>query len=204
MMVGFNRRWSPLVARAKAFMGDEPVQIVYRVKAGALPADHWLKDRRQGGRLIGEACHFIDVCNHLAGVDPSHVFASSLGEGELLLDDNFSLMLAYPNGSQALIAYSATAPTQGGKERVEILGRDRSVDIDDYHTIHVQGAAMARRHRYRPADKGHRRELEVFAAAVLGEGDPAAIARSAFVTSRTTFAAVRSLMTGQAVPVAQG
>lgn len=204
LMVGFNRRWSPLVADAKAFLGNGPVQIVYRVNAGALPPDHWLKDRRQGGRLLGEACHFIDVCNHLAGDDPSRVFASALGDAELLLDDNFSLMLAYPNGSQALIVYSAMAPSVGGKERVEILGRDRTVAIDDYHTILLRDTAKTKRHRIRPSDKGHAHELEVFAAAVRGEADAEAIARSAFVTSRAAFAAVQSLMTGRAAPVAPG
>jgi hypothetical protein len=119
------------------------------------------------------------------------------------MDDNFSLMLAYPNGSQALIAYSAMAPTPGGKERIEILGHDRLVEIDDYRTIRLQGASKAEQHRYRPADKGHRRELEVFAALVTGETDPDAVARSAFVTSRVALGAVRSLMTGATVALPQ-
>jgi predicted dehydrogenase/threonine dehydrogenase-like Zn-dependent dehydrogenase len=201
MMVGFNRRWSPVIAEAKAFLGEGPVQMTYRVKAGTLPPDHWLKDRRQGGRLLGEACHFIDLCNYLAAQNPTHVYCSSLGDQELLLDDNFSLSISYPNGSQALIAYSAMTSTQGGKERVEILGQGRAVDIDDFRRVEFRGSGRSRRRRYRTVDKGHRRELEVFAEAIRGERDPTDMAHSAFVTSRTAFAAVHSLMTGEAARV---
>jgi predicted dehydrogenase/threonine dehydrogenase-like Zn-dependent dehydrogenase len=201
LMVGFNRRWSPLIGRARRLVGDGPVQIVYRVNAGSLPPEHWLKDRRQGGRLLGEACHFIDVCSFLSGSDPIRVSASSSGVDELLLDDNFSVQLAYPNGSQASIVYSAMAPTSGGKERMEILGQGIAVEIDDYHTLRSRGAGKAQRHRLRQADKGHRRQFEVFAAAVRGGEDPGPLARSAFVTSRVTLAALRSLMTGQSAPI---
>src|SRR5690606_23708203 len=70
LLVGHNRRWSPAVEEAKEFLavGSKPLQIMYRVNAGALPEGHWLKDTRQGGRLIGEVCHFIDTCNTLTGV----------------------------------------------------------------------------------------------------------------------------------------
>ena len=202
LMVGFNRRWSPMISRAKKFLGPEPVQIVYRINAGALAPDHWMRDRRQGGRLLGEGCHFIDVCNHLAGADPDRVFASASGEGELLLAEDFSIALAYPNGSQALIAYSAGAPTLVGKERVEILRSGHGVEIDDYHTIELRGTTKTERHRLKPPNKGHARELEVFAALVRGDLDRVPIARSAFVTTRTALAAIRSLTTGQAAEVA--
>jgi predicted dehydrogenase/threonine dehydrogenase-like Zn-dependent dehydrogenase len=203
IMVGFNRRWSPLLRRAKASLRGGQLQIIYRINAGALPSGHWLNDRRQGGRLIGEACHFIDACNYLVGIHPIRVSATALGEQELLLDGNFSLLLSYPDGSQATIVYSAMAPSFGGKERVEILGHGRAVQIDDYHTIEFRDQARARRRRLRPADKGYRRELEVFAAVVRGGHDAEAIARSGFMTSRTAFAALHSLMTGEAVPIPQ-
>jgi predicted dehydrogenase len=201
IMVGFNRRWSPLLRRAKASLRGGQLQIIYRINAGALPSGHWLNDRRQGGRLLGEACHFIDACNYLVGIDPIRVSATALGEQELLLDGNFSVLLSYPDGSQATVVYSSMAPSFGGKERVEILGHGRAVQIDDYHTIEFRDQAKARRRRLRPADKGYRRELQVFASAVRGGADAEAIARSGFTTSRTAFAALQSLMTGEAVRI---
>ena len=72
LMVGHNRRWSPAVQKASSFVGRRsPMHIVYRVHAGSLPDDHWLKDRRQGGRLLGEGCHFIDTCNAIVGRAPA-------------------------------------------------------------------------------------------------------------------------------------
>ena len=69
LMVGFNRRWSPMIQEVKNVLGESggPLVISYRVNAGALPEGHWYKDRREGGRLIGEVCHFIDTCMHLVG-----------------------------------------------------------------------------------------------------------------------------------------
>ena len=72
LMVGFNRRWSDSVQRARAHFGGGggPLVVTYRVNAGMLPQSHWYHDRRQGGRLLGEVCHFIDTCNAIVGVHP--------------------------------------------------------------------------------------------------------------------------------------
>jgi predicted dehydrogenase len=201
LMVGFNRRWSPAITETRELLGDgnAPVQVIYRVNAGALPDDHWLKDRRMGGRLLGEGCHFIDTCDAIIGRPPSSVFTLTSGIGELLLDDDFTVTLGYPNGSQAVIIYASTSSTVPGKERVEILGSGRSIIIDDYATLLTYGPSGTAKRRYRPADKGHRRELVVFAELVHGSRDGADIAENAFVTSRVSLAAVRSAMTGQVV-----
>ena len=109
-MAGFNRRWSPAVEEAIAFVGrTSPMQIVYRVHAGSLPDDHWLKDRRQGGRLLGEGCHFIDTCDAIVGEALRSVYAVASGTEELLLREDFTITLDYPSGSQAVIVYSAGA-----------------------------------------------------------------------------------------------
>lgn len=173
--------------------------MIYRVNAGQIPDDHWLADRRQGGRLLGEATHFIDTCNALVGSAPVTVYARDLGRAELILEDSFTVTLGYPNGSQASIIYSAIAPTGGGKERLEILSDGRAAVIDDYHTLSLTGSGRSRKVRYKPADKGHGRELAMFAELVKGRGDITEVATSAFATSRAAFAAVQSLATGRAV-----
>ena len=200
LMVGFNRRWSPAVQDAMDLIGGTgPLQIIYRVNAGELPDDHWLLDRRMGGRLLGEACHFVDTCNVIVGSDPNAVSTITSGRGELLLDDNFTLLLGYPDGSQASIVYASKSSTRPGKERIEILGRAWSIVIEDFGRLRADGPGGTSTERYRPADKGHDRELEVFADVVRGTHESGPVATSAFRTSRAMFAAVESAMTGTTV-----
>ena len=87
------------------------------------------------------------------------------------------------------------------KESVEILAAGRAARIEDFHTLRMWGSGKARKLRYKPADKGHAHEFEVFAEAIRGQDDPARIAGFAFDTSRAALAAVRSLATGNAVEV---
>ena len=200
LMVGFNRRWSPAVRDAMDLIdGTAPLQIIYRVNAGELPDDHWLLDRRMGGRLLGEACHFVDTCNVIVGSDPNAVSTITSGRGELLLDDNFTLLLGYPDGSQASIVYASTSSTRPGKERIEVLGRAWSIVIEDFGRLRADGPGGTSTERYRPADKGHDRELDVFADVVRGTHESGPVATSAFRTSRAMFAAVESAMTGTTV-----
>ena len=209
LMAGFNRRWSPAVIEASAFIGGGgPLQIIYRVHAGALPADHWLKDRRQGGRLLGEGCHFIDTCNAIVGHAPTSVYAMASGEAELLLREDFTIALNYADGSQATIVYSAGAPRGARKEWVEIIRGDRSAAIDDYQSLMLRSATATGTRRYRPADKGHKAELAAFRAAIEGRRDGEELTRFAVETSVAALAAIESLMSGSVVttrwPSAQG
>lgn len=200
LMVGFNRRWSPAVADATGLLGKGgPLQIIYRVNAGELPDGHWLLDRRMGGRLLGEACHFVDTCSTIIGADPSSVTTITSGRDELLLDQDFTLLLGYPDGSQATVIYASHSSTRPGKERIEIMGRGRSLIIDDFGRLEAFGPAGHSVERYRPADKGHDRELEVFAEVVQASRDSEEVATSAFRTTQAMFAAVESAMTGNVV-----
>lgn len=197
LMVGFNRRWSPAVRDAKKALGPGgPIQIVYRVNAGALPDGHWLTDRRMGGRLQGEGCHFVDTCAALVGSDATFVTTATSGRGELALDEDFTLLLTYPDGSQGIVVYASGSSTRPGKERIEILGRDRSIVIDDFATLQVDGPGGHKTTRYRPPDKGHPAELRAFAEVVQGSRDPGPITTSALATTKATLAAVESAMTG--------
>jgi hypothetical protein len=202
LMVGFNRRWSPVVITARDFVGSGgPSQMLYRVHAGALPPGHWLDDRRQGGRLLGEVCHFVDTCNAIAGEAPRSAYAVGTGVGEALLQDNVTVVLDYPSGSQATITYSAGAPRGAGKERLDIVRGDRSAEIDDFRALSLRTATTVDHVGYKPADKGHSAELRVFREAVAGRVDGQLLALSAFRTTRTMFGIVESLTTGRAVPL---
>jgi predicted dehydrogenase/threonine dehydrogenase-like Zn-dependent dehydrogenase len=190
LFTGFNRRWSPLVAQARSTFA-QPVVIDYRVNAGTLPEGHWYSDRRQGGRLIGEGCHFVDTCIVLCGDSPSGVKAFGTGSGETLLAEDFVISLRFPNGSLASITYTSAGHPSGGKERVEIMGGGRTLLIDDFRSITVDGKSS----KGSGQDKGHTAQAQAFSGAI-SEGD-STLAPLFFSSMRATLRAA-STLTGMA------
>lgn len=195
LAVGFNRRHAPAIVTAAHALGAAtgPLVISYRVNAGSLPASHWYHDRRQGGRLLGEVCHFVDTCDAVVGGPPDQVYAVGSGRDESLLDDDLSVLLRYPDGSSATIAYGSHGHPSLPKERLEILGRGHAVVIDDYRSVSIDGHTT----RARSQDKGHLAELSAFRAAIES-GDPSG-AIASITSMRATLAAAASLLVG--VPV---
>ncbi len=144
LFVGFNRRYAPATGRAQEVLrdGSGPLAINYRVNAGRLPDAHWYKDRRQGGRIIGEVCHFIDLAGWIVGSAPTVVHAVGSSRGEAALEEDVTILLGYADGSSATIIYSTGAHPGTPKERIEILGRGHTIVIDDFRHIVVDGQAV--------------------------------------------------------------
>ena len=189
LAVGFNRRLSPAVEAVRAALpSSDPRVVLYRVAAGVLPEKHWYHDRRQGGRLLGEVCHFVDTASALIGADPVDVTAIGAGRPhETLLADDLSVTLRYPDGSMAVIVYTSAAGGYG-KEYVEVLtGSSRAV-IKDYRSAEVNGKKLWKGRQ----DKGHRAAVAQFKADVLrGRSE---VLPSSIATSRATIAAAASLL----------
>ncbi len=187
LFVGFNRRWSPAIRRVRTHFshGTGPLVVTYRVSAGTLPQDHWYHDRRQGGRLVGEACHFVDTCAGIVGEDACEVWAAGTGGPESLLSDDLIVALRYPNGHLASITYASAGHVRTEKERIEVLGRGRSAAVRDFHEITLDG----RPERLGRQDKGHEALVAAFRRALDGEGH----AESALASSRATLAAASCL-----------
>jgi len=146
LMVGFNRRFSPLARQAKEFFADSntPLSIVYRVNAGRIPKEHWIQEPLEGGgRIVGEVCHFIDLMQFLTGALPVSVFAESVSaKAEKTVDaDSVFVTLRFADGSNGCIAYVAEGDKSLPKERVEIFGGSRSFVLDDFRraTLHKNG-----------------------------------------------------------------
>lgn len=165
LMVGHNRRWAPHVQEVRAGLAGSPAVVTYRVSAGQLPATHWYADRRQGGRLLGEVCHFVDTCAALVGADVTDVAAVCGAAGELLLADDLALVLRHVNGSVSAITYASGGGPKTPKERIEVLGGGRSWVIDDFKQLTVDGKESARAGRQ---DKGQEAAVLAFRAQVLG------------------------------------
>ena len=167
LAVGFNRRWSPAVAAARrALAGITAAKlVVYRIAAGPVPEDHWYRDPRQGGRLLGEVSHFIDTAQALVGA-PIEDVAGLSGGGPGGPADDAVVALRFADGSLASIGYGSAIPA-AGKERIEVHAGDRRIVIDDFRLATADGKTIWKGRQ----DKGHRALAGAFRRAVAGSGE---------------------------------
>src|SRR3546814_14412436 len=103
-----------------------PLVANYRVSAGRLPETHWYKDRRQGGRLLGEVCHFIDLTNWIVGSPPVRVFAAGSVVGESLLQDDVVVPVHSADRSIAPVSYAANGHGAKSTDPLGLLARGHS------------------------------------------------------------------------------
>jgi predicted dehydrogenase len=206
LVVDFNRDLAPTTEQVRRhLMGRaEPLLVDYRVNAGFLDASHWLRARDDGGgRLVGEGCHFVELCSSLIGAPLESVQVASLGVApRTLAGDNFSLLLRYADGSVATVQHVATGSRRMPKERVEVLGAGRSAAIEDFRRARLYASAPSLRRARLPAqDKGHAALLER-AVTFFREGGAPPIPYERIVeTTRATLIAREALASGDVAPV---
>jgi polar amino acid transport system substrate-binding protein len=208
LLVGFNRRFAPLTARVREhFAGvTGPKTVTIRANAGVIPLDHWTQDpERGGGRLIGEACHFVDLAQALVGSDVVAVQGVGAGNGKSpLLNDDFVLTLAMKDGSTAAITYTASGAPAMDKEYVEVFGGGLAAVIEDFRsgTLYGPGGASTKIGG-RTQDKGQAAMLTAFIAA-LRSGTPCVAPDSLLLTTLATFKAVEAIGAGRVLAVDLG
>jgi predicted dehydrogenase/threonine dehydrogenase-like Zn-dependent dehydrogenase len=164
LAIGFNRRWSPAVIAARKVLEEvtRPKLVVYRVAAGRVPDKHWYHDRRMGGRLLGEVCHFVDTAQALVGAPIEDVTGLPGGGGPgVQHGDDAMVSLRFADGSLAAIAYASAEPT-AGKEWVEVQAGPHRVVINDFRYAEADGKTIWKGHQ----DKGHRVSVSAFRQAV--------------------------------------
>jgi predicted dehydrogenase len=206
VMVGYNRRFAPLVVRLRERLADvgRPLVLSYRVNAGAVPRESWLRDETEGGgRLVGEACHFVDLLGHLAGAPARRVHAVRPGGAGVSCDpETFSALLEFADGSVGTLVYSADGDPAHPKERLEIVGGGAVAVLEDFRELVVTHRGRRQRTRGWGRDKGHGAELAATVAAVR-TGVPEPVPFGEVVRGmRALFAVQRSLATGKPVEVA--
>jgi predicted dehydrogenase len=200
LMVGFNRRFAPMVQAMRAFRPvGQPITALIRVNAGAIPVNHWTRQSEiGGGRIIGEGCHFVDLLTYLIGTAPRTIYAVSTGNP----DSEATLTLTFADGSTGLILYATGGDPATGKERIEWFGGGRSALLEDYRTLTLSNGGKITRQRRNTADKGHR-GLWLALIQAVQNGQPTPIPLTDLITSHlTTFAALDSLHSGQPVDLA--
>jgi polar amino acid transport system substrate-binding protein len=174
LMVGYNRRFSPAVQHIKKELPEGlPRAIHIRINAGAIPADHWANDPEEGGgRIIGEACHFIDLAMYLSGSPVVSVSAEKIRDPRGL-NDTLVMNLMFEDGSIAGISYFSNGNKKVPKELIEVFCGGIVFQVNDFRYLQVWGA-RERKIRFRGQDKGHAAEIREFLDAIR-KGRPSPI-----------------------------
>jgi predicted dehydrogenase len=201
LMVGFNRRFAPLVTSLREALKGVPVAaVLVRVNAGPLAGDHWLSDPEVGGgRLLGEGCHFVDLLAHLANAQTVVVYGSAARNPERPVDssDDVVATIRFANDTIGTLLYSGSGDARMPKERIEVFGGGLSAAVDDFRRLEIYQDGRRRVTKGRQ-DKGHRAEIATFLRALRGEADPPPV-QSYLDSTRATLALAESLRTGSPV-----
>lgn len=201
--VGFNRRFAPLALKMKQLLGsgNTPMNIVATMNAGFIPDSSWVHDMEVGGgRIVGEACHFIDLCTFLAGSKVSAVCMNAMGKNPAENTDNASILLKYENGTNAVINYFANGSKAYAKERVEVFHEERVLVMDNWRKLKGYGfkgfSNASSGH-----DKGHLNQFRKLIEVVKKGGESIIPLDEIINTTEASFAAVESLKQGTWISV---
>ncbi len=198
LMVGFNRRFSPLIIKLKQLLDarSEPKSFVMTVNAGAIPADHWVQDSVEGGgRIIGEACHFIDLLRFLSSAKITDIKGVQMGTapGVTIRDDKATILLQFEDGSFGTVHYLANGHKSFPKERLEVFCGGSIIQLDNFRSLLGYGWPGFRKMKLRRQDKGNAACAAAFIAAVKS-GTPSPIPpEEIFEVTAATFDAVEAL-----------
>lgn len=173
LMVGFNRRYAPQIVQMKSLLAsvDQPKCLIITVNAGEIPADHWTQDVAVGGgRIIGEACHFIDLARHLVGapIIGRHAVAMGRHPAVAVRSDKVSLTLEFADGSIATIHYLANGNKAFPKERIEAFAAGRVLQLDNFLKLRGWGWPGFQKMNLWRQDKGGNQAVSAFLDAIRG------------------------------------
>ena len=202
LTVGFNRRFSPFILDAQKQLGKSnvPINVIATMNAGFIPQDIWVNDMEVGGgRIIGEACHLIDLITSLTGSLVESVVMNAMGQNPAENTDNATILLKYRNGSTGVINYFANGSKAYSKERVEIYSQNRTIVIDNFRKSTYFGFKSSGMSKTQ--DKGHQEQFRLFVERLTHGGEPIIPYHEIMNTSRAAIAAVESLKTGAWVSI---
>lgn len=180
LMVGFNRRFSPQVQKMKELLAPikEPKSFIMTMNAGEIPAGHWTQDKEiGGGRIIGEACHFIDLMRYLADSEIVSVQARRMGDapGVPVTEDKAAITLGFADGSFGTVHYLANGAVSFPKERVEVFAAGRVLQLDNFRKLKGFGWPDFKKMNLWKQDKGQGACAAAFLGAIeKGEACPIA------------------------------
>lgn len=198
LMVGFNRRFSPHSLAIKKVVSNTgtPLQLILTMNAGAIPSNVWVHDMKVGGgRIIGEACHYLDLAVFLTGSPIREVCMNALGNNPSENTDNGSILVKHENGSSSVINYFSNGSKAYSKERLEIYWNEKTIIMDNFRTTTAFGVSGFNRLKTK-LDKGHKNQFKLYFEFVQNGGQPPISPSELFNVSDAAFAAIRSLKSG--------
>ena len=201
--VGFNRRFAPLAQKMKSLLGNSnaDMNIIATMNAGYIPPDVWVHDLTiGGGRIIGEACHFIDLCSYLSGSKVISVCMNSLGKQPDDNTDNASILLKYENGTNAVINYFSNGNKSYVKERLEVFSQQRVLIMDNWRKLKGYGFKEFKSKSV-SQDKGHATQFTLLIDRIQQGGDPIIPFDEIVNTTKASFAAIQSIREGKWIAI---
>jgi predicted dehydrogenase len=200
LWVGFNRRFSSHATKIVEFFQGRrnPLVMVYRVNAGPLAPTHWAQDPEVGGgRIIGEACHFVDFMQAICGARPISVHAARIGSHTSgMADDQSLISLTFNDGSIGTVVYTAGGDTGLAKERFEAFGDGKAITLDDFTVTEFYAQGKRSKYKTNVRDKGFEQEMRMFTASVAQGAEPAMRFEEIYAATRACLLAAGGLKTG--------
>ena len=201
LMVGYNRRFSPLTKIMKEKITTGPMSMIYRINAGAIPGDSWVQDMEVGGgRILGEVCHFVDYLTFTNGSLPVSVFAVSMGDANNH-NDTLTVSLKYQNGSVGSIQYFANGSRSLPKEYIEVYSHGVTAVLNDFRKLKVYGKGRPYKKKLLRQDKGQKNEVRGFVDSILKGATPIIPLNEIINTTDVTFKIIESIKTGKVVKI---
>ncbi|MGA3224280.1 MAG: bi-domain-containing oxidoreductase [Acidobacteriaceae bacterium] len=200
LMVGYNRRFAPFTEKVKSFFRQraEPMLVHIRCNAGFLPRSSWVQDPENGGRIVGELCHFVDWARAVVGCSMRNLTAAALPDAGRYTRDNVTATISFEDGSVANLVYAANGDRAVAKEYFEVFCGNSVARIDDFTALHLSRNGKTETLKGR-RDKGHRREIELTVEAMKqSEASPISFEELVEVTE-ATFAVEEAIRTQQIV-----
>lgn len=193
LLVGFNRRFSPLSQQLKKKIGNGAMSMIYRINAGSIPADNWIQDMETGGgRIVGEACHFIDYLTWVNGSLPKTVYAIAVPDPKGL-NDTVTITLSFENGSTGTICYFANGSKQLPKEYIEVFHSGSSAILNDFKSLQIFGRSSTQKTSLFNQNKGQKEMVTSYLDSIKkGEKAPISFEEIVAVT-KAGFAVLESL-----------
>jgi len=203
LTVGFNRRFAPASQKIKSLLGSNPspMNITATMNAGAIPQNSWVQDmERGGGRIIGEACHFIDLMVFITGSKIVSVCMNALGNDATANTDNASILLKFENGSNGVINYFANGSKAYSKERLEVFTEGRTLILDNFRSLEGYGFKGFSKLKTKQ-DKGHQKQFELLVKSLEKGGKALIPYDDIYNVSKASIMAIESLKVGSWVDV---
>ena len=199
LMVGYNRRFSPLTKIIKERLNQGPYSMLYRVNAGMIPSDSWIQDMEVGGgRILGEVCHFVDYLTFINGSLPVSLSATAMKDAQGF-NDTLTVSLTYENGSIGSIQYFANGSKLLPKEYVEVYSHGLTAILNDFRELKIYGKGRPYKKKLMSQDKGQKNEVHLFLEAVKQGKECPIPMEEIWSASEVCFGILESVRTGQSI-----